>query len=118
MNSKKVDVTRLDDDVINDVACKYDQFADMPNDLQATLLLYVLSDNESRNEFEIIEDLLRLLIDINLEYLVREGVLKRVGKYKWKSDDVRYVSKSPEKGFLVKTKDGKKDERCFAWKVQ
>lgn len=115
MKKKKIDVTRLTDKVVEKIACDYDDFGDMPNDLQGLVILYVLSDGKSRNEFQLIEDIFRFLIDVNLEYLVRCNVLERNKKYKWNDNTITYKKKID--GVKVDLEKQNK-ERCFAWKIQ
>lgn len=85
-----IDVTKMCDKAIARVANCHG-FATLGDKDQQSLILLVLSDGKKRKESEIEHDIQLLMIDMSLEYLVRKKMIKRLGKYEWKGNNVKYM---------------------------
>jgi hypothetical protein len=87
--AKMIDITKLDDKMLEEVA-RSKRFSNLPKKLQCDIMLIacVLKQaqlNKRLSEKEVIEAVNDFYIELCLEYLVRKGLMKRIGKWGYKS---------------------------------
>jgi len=88
-DAEKIDITKLPDDLINKVA--ESKFEDLPDDIKDFIILtggtlkMAREGRISLTKKEFIEAANEFYVQFLLEYLVRKGFLKRLGKWSYKT---------------------------------
>jgi hypothetical protein len=88
-DAEKTDITKLPDDLINKVA--ESKFEDLPDDIKDFIILtggtlkMAREGRISLTKKEFIEAANEFYVQFLLEYLVRKGFLKRLGKWSYKT---------------------------------